>query len=110
MKEGDIQRQENATSHMVRLVANILKRHSPINLFEFVINPRSFSQTIENIFYFSFSVQMARAKITIDDNGLPIASYIDVLSEAEQKLENKQCVSQMTMKNWEVCLSHTTSR
>lgn len=102
MKEGDIQRQENATSHMVRLVADLLRRNSPINLFEFVINPRSFGQTIENIFYLSFSVQLARAKITIE-NGLPVVSFIDTLDEHEQALENKQCVLEMTMHQYEVC-------
>jgi len=102
LKEGDIQRQENATSHMVRLVADLLRRNSPINLFEFVINPRSFGQTIENIFYLSFSVQLARAKITIE-NGLPVVSFIDTLDEHEQALENKQCVLEMTMHQYEVC-------
>lgn len=103
MKEGDIQRQENATSHMVRLVADLLRRNSPINLFEFVINPRSFGQTIENIFYLSFSVQLARARITIE-NGFPIVSFVDTLDEHEQGLENKQCILEMTMHQYEVCL------
>lgn len=88
---------------MVRLVADRLRRNSPINLFEFVINPRSFGQTIENIFYLSFSVQLARAKVTVDANGLPVVTYIDTLSEDEQKLENKQCVLEITMNQWEVC-------
>lgn len=87
---------------MVRLVADLLRRNSPINLFEFVINPQSFGQTIENIFYLSFSVQLARAKITIE-NGLPVVSFIDTLDEHEQALENKQCVLEMTMHQYEVC-------
>jgi len=88
---------------MVRLVADLLRRNSPINLFEFVINPQSFGQTIENIFYLSFSVQLARAKITIE-NGLPVVTFIDTLDEREQALENKQCVLEMTMHQYEVCL------
>ena len=89
---------------MVRLVADILRRNSPINLFEFVINPRSFAQTVENIFYLSFSVQLARAKITFDENEFPIVTFVDQLSEAEQKLENKQSVLPITMSQWEVCI------
>ena len=87
---------------MVRFIANLLRRNSPINLFEFVINPWSFGQTVENIFYLSFSVQMARARITIDRNGLPIVSFVDELDENEKTLENKQCVLEMTMRQYEV--------
>ena len=87
---------------LVRSVAQLIKRHSPINLFEFVINPRSFGQTIENIFYLSFSVRDARAMISIDKNGLPIVSYVDTLTESDMLIDNKQCVLEMTMAQWEV--------
>jgi len=82
-------------------VSQLLRENSPINLFEFVINPRSFGQTIENIFYLSFTIRDARARITIDKNGLPIVSYVDALSEDEVMTENKQCVLEMTMAQWE---------
>jgi non-structural maintenance of chromosomes element 4 len=102
LKEGDIKQQENATDKMVRFVGQLLHQHSPINLFEFVINPRSFGQTIENIFYLSFNVRDARAKIELDARKLPIVSYIETLSEEERSGDNKQCVLEMTMDQWEV--------
>lgn len=87
---------------MVRLVAELLRQHSPINLFEFVINPRSFAQTIENIFYLSFSVRDARAKIEDDKNGLPVVSFVDTLTDDEMAIENQQRVLEMTMDYWKV--------
>jgi non-structural maintenance of chromosomes element 4 len=87
---------------MVRLVAQLLRENSPINLFEFVINPTSFSQTIENIFYLSFSIRDARAKIDMDRNGLPIISFVEALDDDEMLIENKQCILEMTMKQHEV--------
>ena len=87
---------------MVRLVADLLRRHSPINYFEFVIDPRSFGQTIENIFYLSFSARDARAKIEIDADGFPIVYYVDDLTEDEKELDNKQCILEMTWQQWEV--------
>ena len=87
---------------MVRLVSELLREHSPINLFEFVINPTSFGQTIENIFYLSFSVRDARAKIEDDANGLPVVSFVDVLTEDEQAVENQQRVLEMTQVYWRV--------
>jgi non-structural maintenance of chromosomes element 4 len=101
LKEGDIQQQENATDKMVRSVGQLLRQHSPVNLFEFVINPRSFGQTVENIFYLSFNVRDARARIDMD-NGIPMVSYVENLSEDEKAVENKQCVLEMTMHHWEV--------
>jgi len=87
---------------MVRLVADLLRQHSPMNLFEFVINPASFAQTIENIFYLSFSIRDARAKIEDDANGLPVVSYVDTLTEDEMLIENQQRVLEMTMAYWRV--------
>ena len=108
MKEGDIQRQENATSTMVRQVANLLRRHSPINVFQFIINPASFCQTIENIFYLSFSLRDARARIKHNRNGIPIVTYIENLNDEEMEIENKQSIMDMTLRHYEVpSLSNT---
>ena len=101
MKDGDIQKQENATSHVVRLVADLLRKHSPINLFEFVINPFDYGQTVENIFYLSFSVGDCRARIDLDDNGIPIVSYVESVSDEEKDLPKCQCILEMTMQYWE---------
>jgi non-structural maintenance of chromosomes element 4 len=97
-----MKQQENTSDKMVRFVGQLLRQHSPINLFEFIINPHSFGQTIENIFYLSFNVRDARAKIELDARKLPIVSYIETLSEEERSGDNKQCVLEMTMDQWEV--------
>lgn len=45
-----------------------------VSLFDFAINPDSFGQTIENLFYISFLIRDGNAKIENDVNGLPILS------------------------------------
>jgi len=104
LKHEDMQKREADTTKMVRLVANLLRQYSPINLFEFVINPHSFSQTIENIFYLSFSVQDARAKIEVIGDSFPIVTCVDTLTEEEMMMENRQFVFEMTMAQWKVTL------
>lgn len=41
------------------------------SLFDFAINPHSFSQTVENIFYISFLIKEGNVGLHMDDNGLP---------------------------------------
>lgn len=41
------------------------------SLFEYVINPHSFGQTVENLFYVSFLIKEGNAGIVKDRHGLP---------------------------------------
>ena len=41
------------------------------SLFDFVINPTSFGQTVENLFYVSFLIKEGEVGIEMDTNGLP---------------------------------------
>lgn len=42
-----------------------------VSLFEFAVNPHSFAQTVENLFYVSFLVKDGYVQLGFDDNGLP---------------------------------------
>jgi hypothetical protein len=41
-----------------------------VDLFKFVVNPYSFGQTVENMFYVSFLIRDGKVGVTINDNGL----------------------------------------
>ncbi|KAF9191964.1 nuclear protein [Haplosporangium sp. Z 11] len=68
LKEEDITRQENETTKNVMQVFHILEQCSEkVNLFELVVNPESFGQTVENIFYLSFLVRDGKVSISEED-------------------------------------------
>jgi hypothetical protein len=46
------------------------------SLFDFAINPRSFGQTVENIFYISFLIKEGNVGLEFDDDGLPTLSKL----------------------------------
>jgi len=66
MKLDKFSQSEEVTTREVENVLLILKKtsedhgHCPICYFEFVTNPMSFAQTIENVFYTSFLIRVRR--------------------------------------------------
>ncbi|KAK5744911.1 hypothetical protein LTR17_001662 [Elasticomyces elasticus] len=48
-----------------------LRENHGVPLFEFVVNPRSFGQTVENIFYVSFLIKEGSVAVKLDEDGLP---------------------------------------
>lgn len=43
-----------------------------VDFFNFVVNPASFTQTVENVFDLSFLVKQGTAALQLDDDGLPV--------------------------------------
>ncbi|KAK1768693.1 Non-structural maintenance of chromosomes element 4 A [Phialemonium atrogriseum] len=48
-----------------------------VDLMRFVVNPHSFGQTVENMFYVSFLIRDGYVKVDFDKNGLPALEYIE---------------------------------
>ncbi|KAI8357772.1 Nse4 C-terminal-domain-containing protein [Mortierella sp. GBAus27b] len=68
LREEDIARQENETTKNVMQIAGILQGcANKVNFFELVVNPESFGQTVENIFYLSFLVRDGKVSIVEED-------------------------------------------
>jgi non-structural maintenance of chromosomes element 4 len=55
-----------------------LSRQGDLALLKFIINPFSFGQTIENMFYVSFLIRDGKAGVTVGDDGMPYLSMISV--------------------------------
>lgn len=86
------------TPERVNQVERCLRAHGPVPLYEFVCNPRSFSQTVENLFYCSFLVKEWRAKIVMKKN-VPVIAPMDKPEGRPDGLSQTVCV--MTYEMWD---------
>lgn len=69
-------------------------------MFKFLTNPSSFTQTVENIFEFSFIVKDGWAGIALDKDDLPAVYAVEDQHDAKQG-KDKQAIITFTMKDWE---------
>ena len=72
LRSEDINQQENTTTANVMMVYKYCRKHAPIQMFKFFINPEHFGQTVENLFYLSFLVRDGLVRVLDDQQGMPI--------------------------------------
>ncbi|RMZ75356.1 hypothetical protein DV738_g5522, partial [Chaetothyriales sp. CBS 135597] len=73
-----------------------------ISLFEFCVNPKSFGQTVENMFYVSFLIKESTAGLGFDSDGLPTLQPCEQRSLAErQQTQRNQAVFTLSFDVWE---------
>lgn len=99
-EEGD----EDMPEEQVR---QIMRRHEMadngcIPLFNFCVNPKSFGQTVENMFYVSFLIKEGKVGLDFDGKGLPTLGIAPARSVAErQEMQRNQAVFTLSFDLWE---------
>jgi len=101
LAQGDLKQQENDTTSNVKHVWDILSKVGPINLFEFIINPYHFGQSVENLFYLSFLIRDGRAEIFMSGEHL-MAKIAQPPSQNDylNGLQKKQLVMELDSHSW----------
>lgn len=106
LKKMDESHQE-ATEKEVERILGYLKSYyhddptTPISYYEFVIDPSSYSRTVENMFHTSFLIRDGLARMYLDDSKLPCIGPVEEESmEAGTSTMRKQCVIKMNLKMW----------
>ncbi|KAI1779096.1 hypothetical protein F4818DRAFT_239299 [Hypoxylon cercidicola] len=97
--------EEQASRLMVRYG---LRDTGGIDLLKFVVNPHSFGQTVENMFYVSFLIRDGRIKIDFDENQLPTLHPVDREDEtaaSKHRAQKQQAVFSLDMKTWRDIIS-----
>ncbi|KAJ2454063.1 hypothetical protein EV183_001786 [Coemansia sp. RSA 2336] len=101
MGTEDVRQQENQTTRLVQKVHRVLAERGPINLFELVINPQSFAQSVENIFYVSFLIRDGKAYID-DSSGQPMIEACEPPQQEDYQsgLTKKQLIFTLDQATW----------
>lgn len=114
--QGDMEPSENETSRMVLDIARRLEACSGddgVNLFAFALNPESFSDSVENLFYISFLIRDGKAAITDDDEGSPMLLPCEEPTEEDRQagLTRRQLILELDPPLWRelVALYHITT-
>lgn len=79
---------EQSTSHMVRSVYRQFVENCEserLNFFVYFLNPHSFAQLVENLFYVSFLVRDGKIRLDSDENGVP---YVEIPDEEDSVDDN----------------------
>lgn len=109
-KYEEIKEKEPDKEKQARIEIN--ERGLEIDFVRFLVNPHSFTQTVENIFNFSFMIKKGNAKITMrkaepmgDSSAnnpldLALAGCFVSLGEDDHDGPARQCVMPFTMKDW----------
>ncbi|KAH7316522.1 Nse4 C-terminal-domain-containing protein [Stachybotrys elegans] len=88
---------------------NIMHQHGlrstgGLDLMRFVVNPKSFGQTVENMFYVSFLIRDGRVEIEFDEHDLPALAPVDREADEEgtarHSASKHQAILSMDMATW----------
>lgn len=97
---GDKEFHAAMKKHRISLNSN---EDASVSLFDFVINPYSFGQTVENLFYVSFLIREGNAKVDKDSDGLPVLcpdKPRKIQEKRDQGVSNHQAVFSLDWPTW----------
>lgn len=95
---------ENETTVMILKTFERLAQVAPIPLYRFFINPHSFGQSVENLFWTSFLVREEKAKLSKENDEF-IINVVHQTEDAEVG-EKHQFVCEFDMQKWNEQIAH----
>ncbi|XP_032502451.1 EP300-interacting inhibitor of differentiation 3 isoform X2 [Phocoena sinus] len=106
MEESNQEATEKEVERILGLLQTYFQKYpdTPVSYFEFVIDPNSFSRTVENIFYVSFIIRDGFARIRLDHDRLPILEPININHVGEGNDSSSHCRKQgvisLSLQDW----------
>ncbi|XP_055975536.1 EP300-interacting inhibitor of differentiation 3, partial [Sorex fumeus] len=110
LRRLDLYAHHEATEKEVERILGLLQTYfrkdpdTPVSYFEFVVDPKSFSRTVENIFYVSFIIRDGFARLRLDQDRLPILEPISLSRQGEDcdfgYHGRKQGIISLSLQDW----------
>ncbi|XP_022819120.1 non-structural maintenance of chromosomes element 4 homolog A [Spodoptera litura] len=109
-KVDRLEKQEEGSAMVMRVHRFINKWYKqnrrPLSYFHAVLDPTSFSRSVENIYNVSFLVRDGKVSITLDkDHGLPFITPLSTEQQELNKTEEKQFIVSIDMRRWQELVS-----
>jgi non-structural maintenance of chromosomes element 4 len=106
MSESDLQNTDiNGTSKRIGIMERVLSQQKQIPFFDFIINPSSFSKSVENLFHFSFLIKEGYSSLQFNTQNIPIVESrkrpIDDDFNATQ-IKRHQCIVSLDEQSWRI--------
>ena len=98
VRDGQLDEEHETTNH-VMAVRNALKDTGEVNFLKFIVDPSSFSQTVENLFHFSFLVAEGGVQMRIKHDQ-PVIRTREVRDQ--DRIGRKQCIVRLDHDTWQV--------
>ncbi|KAG8965844.1 nuclear protein [Tulasnella sp. 419] len=111
IKAEEIEKDENETSNNVLELSkmiNSVASNQSVNLFKIIINPHSYSQSVENLFYLSFLIHEQRVAVEVDPQTDELMLYAcEPATEDDYKdsdLRRVQSVWELDYETWQMAI------
>ncbi|OAP64983.1 hypothetical protein AYL99_00955 [Fonsecaea erecta] len=80
---------------------NVIADNGGVPFFNFCVNPKSFGQTVENMFYVSFLVKEGKVNLGLDSDGLPTLALVKQKPlEERQEVKRSQAIFALDFDIW----------
>ncbi|KIY01888.1 uncharacterized protein Z520_02026 [Fonsecaea multimorphosa CBS 102226] len=100
VEEADQDLSEEQTREILR--KSVIADNGCVPLFNFCVNPKSFGQTVENMFYVSFLIKEGKVALDFDSHGLPTLGLERPKSmEERQETQRNQAIFTLDFDIWE---------
>ncbi|EKE38045.1 hypothetical protein ENUP19_0203G0012 [Entamoeba nuttalli] len=87
------------TPERIKMIKDLLTKKGEMPFFQFVLNVKSFGQTVENIFYTSFLIKEGTAFIVVK-NRVPYISISTSKKDSKKQENNSQTVCTLEYEMW----------